>query len=151
MIGRPYILAAIVLAVTAATTAQQAHGLAGTFACVTRDTNRTIWRFTTRNEPFGAWLRLRASFSAQNGLSPRSADTYLGYDADDDRWSIVSLSSSGTYYTRYSTSPSLNGSHWIDDRPADGGTALIETPNGSEYIFKFHSPRDSSITTCTRE
>jgi hypothetical protein len=60
------------------------------------------------------------------------------------------LSSAGTYYTRYSTSPSLNGSHWIDDYPADGGTALIEIPSGSEYIFNFKSTRDSSITTCTR-
>jgi hypothetical protein len=152
MMARSYLLtAAIMLAATAATTEQQAHGLAGTFACVTRDTNRTVWRFTTLNEPFGAWLRLRASFPPQNGLPARSAYTYLGYDAGGNRWNIVSLSSAGTYYTRYSTSRSLNGSHWIDDHPADGGTALLEVPTSSEYIFNFSSPRDSSITTCARE
>jgi hypothetical protein len=152
MICRSFLLAVTLLLGTAAIAPQdEAHSLVGTYSCVTRDTDHTTWRFTTVNAPFGAWLRLYATFAPQNGAPARTAFTYLGYDPSNKRWNIVSMSSGGSYYTRYSTSGDLNGSRWVDGYPADGGKAVIAIPSATEYTFTFSSLQDHSLTTCTRQ
>jgi hypothetical protein len=74
----------------------------------------------------------------------------LGFDAATKRWNIVSMSSDGSYYTRYSVSQALDGSRWRDGYPDDGGRAVITTPNPLQYVFDFTSRGSHSRTTCTR-
>jgi hypothetical protein len=151
MICRAFLLGlALLLGTWAIAPRDEAHSLIGTYSCVTRSTDHTTWRFTTVNAPFGAWLRLYATFAPQNGAPAQTNFTYLGYDQTSKRWNIVSMRSSGSYYTRFSTSRELNGSRWVDGYPADGGTAVITIPSPSQYLFAFTTAEDRSLTTCTR-
>jgi hypothetical protein len=150
MIGN--LLAAMVLAVAAMPPAQQARQLVGTYACINHESSGTVWRFTTVNEPFGAWLRASSNFAPQNGQPAQTAVTYVGYDPGSKQWNIVSVSNGGSYYTRASTSRDLNGSRWTDAYPADGAKAIIRIPSPTEYTFDLTTPQGAgSHVVCTRQ
>ncbi len=153
MIRRKFlVIAAIVLSATAATQTQQVHGLVGTYACVNHESTGTTWRFTSVNEPYGAWLRASSTFAPQNGQPAQTAVTYVGYDPDAKQWNIVSVSNGGSYYTRASASHALDGSRWTDAYPADGAKAIIRTPNATEYTFDLTTPQGArSHVVCTRQ
>lgn len=139
----------------AASPAQSAHEIVGTYHCVTRETGHPTWHFTSTNTAWGAWMRADATFPPQNGAPADKASTFVGFDRTAKRWSIVSLDLDGSYYTRHSTSPTFDGSRWTDNFPADGGTAIIRVSNSRDYTFDFtgrSGPRsDVSHTTCTRQ
>lgn len=132
-------LAAVVMAfTTAATPPQSAHALAGTYACHDTDNNGPGWNFTSVNTPFGEWIRAVTSFPPQNGTRAQVSEAFVGYERDAKRWHIVVINDDGSYYTRSSTSALLNGSHWTDREPADGGQAQITLPDANHYVFDFH-------------
>jgi len=104
---------------------------------------------------WGAWLRADTAFAPQNGQPKDVAQTFVGFDSGTKRWNIVSIDADGSYYTRYSGSRAFNGSHWVDGYPADGGSAVIGTPNPRQYTFDFtgrpaKGHQDVSHTVCTR-
>lgn len=104
---------------------------------------------------WGAWLRADTTFAPQNGQPKDVAQTFVGFDSAAKRWNIVSIDADGSYYTRYSTSREFDGSHWADGYPADGGRAVIGTPNPRQYTFDFtgrpsNGRTDVSHTVCTR-
>jgi hypothetical protein len=149
------IAAAIVLSLTATTPQQDMHRLTGRYECRQRDSGGQTWRLLTVNRPYGSWLRLDATYPAQNGQPAGTAITFVGFDAAAKRWSIVSVSADGSYYTRYSTSRDFNGSQWIDGDPADGGKAVVKVISSGEYTFDFASPTGPgktarSHTVCTK-
>lgn len=142
--------AAAMITATAATHPQQVHSLVGTYACVNRESTGTVWRFTSINEPYGAWLRASSTFAAQNGQPAQTAVTFVGYDAQAKQWNIVSISNDGSYYTRASTSRVLNGSRWTDAYPADGAKAIITIPSAGTYTFDLTTPQGvRSHVVCT--
>jgi hypothetical protein len=151
------LLAMPAVAVRAAPTpAQAVHALAGTYQCVDRESTGRTWRFVTVNKPYESWLQLNATYPAQNGAPRGTAITFLGFDADAKRWNIIAVSGTGSYYTRYSTSPALDGSKWTDGFPADGGRATIRTFGSGRYTFELTTPAKtgpatSSDVVCTRE
>jgi hypothetical protein len=146
------VLAAALLAAAAMTPAQQVYQLVGTHACVNHESTGTVWRFTSVNEPFGAWLRASATFAPQNGQAAQTAVTFIGYDSDAKQWNIVSVSHDGSYYTRASTSRDLNGSRWTDAYPADGAKAIIRIPSATVYTFDLTTPQGAhSHVVCTRQ
>lgn len=149
---RTYLIAAaILLAATAATQSQEVYGLIGTYSCINHESTGTVWRFTSVNEPYGAWMRASSTFAAQNGQPAQTAVTFVGYDAQAKQWNIVSVSDNGTYYTRASTSRELNGSRWTDAYPADGAKAIIRMPSATEYTFDLTTPQGvRSNVVCTR-
>ncbi|HEV3195930.1 MAG TPA: hypothetical protein VGZ06_07300 [Candidatus Cybelea sp.] len=107
------------------------HRLTGRYECRQRDSGGQTWRLLTVNRPYGSWLRLDATYPAQNGQP------------------------AGSYYTRYSTSRDFNGSQWIDGDPADGGKAVVKVISSAEYTFDFASPTGPgktarSHTVCTK-
>jgi hypothetical protein len=150
MIGN--VFAAVLLAAAAMTPAQQAHQLVGTHACVNHESTGTIWRFTSVNEPYGAWLRVSSTFAPQNGQPAQTAVTFIGYDPDAKQWNIVSVNQGGSYYTRASTSRDLNGSRWTDVYPADGAKAIVRIPSATAYTFDLTTPQGvHSHVVCTRQ
>jgi hypothetical protein len=148
---------AIVLAPPASPGAQSVeyHAMVGRWSCVDRDTDGDVWRFTSVNAVYGAWLRLDATFFAQGGKPIGAAVTFLGYDSGAHRWIISAVQSGGSYYVRSSTSAQLNGSRWIDAYPTDKGTAILDLVSPQRYDFSFLQPRTNgkrftSKVTCTR-
>jgi hypothetical protein len=130
------------------------EAMSGTFRCVTA--GEPAWAFTTVNASYGTWLRLEAAYPAQNGSPSGKATTFLGRDVKARRWEIVAVRDNGSYYTRYSDSADLNGSRWIDERPADGARAVIVVLSERQYRFDLTVPgsnggaASSSKTLCSR-
>ncbi len=129
---------AALLCTVAITPAPNAQVLTGTYACNDTDNQGPSWHFTSENVAFGEWVRAKTSFAAQNGAAAHVSQAFVGYDRDAKRWNIVVVNDDGSYYTRYSTSAQLDGSHWTDLEPADGGRAVITVPNPKQYVFDFH-------------
>lgn len=114
---------ALALTATAAPASQSPPmEMVGTFQCVNHVSGGTVIRFTATNTIYGPWLRVSTVFHTQ---SPETALTFLGYDSGSKRWNIVSVNSAGSYFTRNSTSVDVNGSHWVDADPKDGGRAVL--------------------------
>ena len=131
---------------TAAVGAQPAPPpIAGTYQCVNHETGGTVWRFTSNNTIYGPWLVAHSTFVAQNGQPAQTGVTYVGYDSDAKRWNIVSVSSTGSYYTRSSRSPDVNGSRWIDDYPNDGARAVIRIYGAQKYTFDLVAPQNKGL------
>lgn len=132
-----------------------ADAIAGIYACQDTDGAGHRWHFSSENVPFGAWIVAKTSFPAQNGARAQVSQTYVGYDASAKKWHIVALGYGGSFYTRESSSPRLDGSTWVDDDPADGGRAVITLPNANQYVFSFHQRQahgsvDRQRVVCTR-
>lgn len=132
-----------------------ASAIIGNFNCVTTASGKPAMHFRSINRAWGPWVNVHASFPAQNGLPPILAQVFLGFDPAAKRWSIVTLNDDGSYYTRHSTSPALNGSRWVDNFPADGATAVIHLTPGGDYVFDF-TPKPGgtdvpSHTVCMRD
>ena len=139
----------------ASTAAQAVHSLVGTYHCVNRPSTGPTWKFTSVNDAFGAWLRVRATYPPQNGAAADISTVFVGYDSSNKRWNIVSVDLDGSYYTRSSRSAAFDGSRWQDVYPADGGKAVIRTFGSARYTFDFVLPaaKGSSVkahVVCTR-
>lgn len=141
------ISAATALFLTGMSPREEVHSLAGRFECITKDSQNQIWRVSTVNKPYGAWLRLDARYPAQNGQPAGTAITLVGFDNSEKRWNIVSVDGDGTYYTRYSTSHHFDGSQWVDGFPADGGRAVVRITSSAEYTFDLTTPTGSGKTS----
>jgi hypothetical protein len=129
-------------------------GIVGSFECVTHGSDGLTWRFRSVNQPWGSWVRADTTFAPQNGRPRDTGSTFVGFDNDAKRWNIIAIDSGGSYYTRYSKSPSFNGSHWIDGYPADGARATIGV-TAAGYTFDLATPPERgrsgwSHTVCAR-
>jgi hypothetical protein len=134
---------------------QGVSAIVGTYDCVTHDSSGKTWRFRSVNAAWGAWVRAATTFAPQNGQPKRVGQTFVGFDSDAKRWNVVALDAGGSYYTRLSGSREFDGSRWTDGYPADGGKAVIGTPNSRQYTFDFTGAQtngraDVSHTVCTR-
>jgi hypothetical protein len=134
---------------------ESAQMIVGRYACETREAGQPVIRFSSVNTGWGAWLRADTTFRMPNGKPPDIATTYVGFDPSAKQWSIIAIDKDGSYYTRHSTSPYFNGSHWTDNFPADGGTALITVSASRNYTFDFTGAAvkgkiERSHTVCTR-
>jgi hypothetical protein len=128
--------------------------IVGSFDCVTHGSNGLTWRFRSVNQPWGSWVRADTTFAPQNGRPRDTGSTFVGFDDDAKQWNIIAIDTAGSYYTRYSKSPSFNGSHWIDGYPADGARATIAL-TATGYTFDLTTPLEHgssgwSRTACTR-
>jgi hypothetical protein len=146
---------AVMLCTIAVAPTPSAQVLTGTYACRDTGNQGPDWHFTSENISFGQWVRAKTSFPPQNGTGANISQAFVGYDRGAKRWNIVVINDDGSYYTRYSTSPQLNGSQWKDLNPADGGTAVITLPNSKQYVFDFHgAPKGGKIehdrVVCTK-
>ena len=142
---------------TATTPQQDMHRLTGRYECRQRDSGGQTWRLPSPSmDRSGSWLRLDATYPAQNGQPAGTAITFVGFDAAAKRWSIVSVSADGSYYTRYSTSRDFNGCRsGSTATSADGGKAVVKVISSGEYTFDFASPTGPgktarSHTVCTK-
>lgn len=138
-----------------ATAEQAVHSLVGTYQCVNRQSSGQIWKFTSVNDAFGAWLHVHATYPRQQGLAADTATVFIGYDIGSKRWNIVSVNADGSYYTRSSSSAVLDGSQWKDDYPGDGGRAVLRTFGAARYTFDFtlpvaKGPATTAHVVCTR-
>lgn len=129
--------------------------IVGTFNCTTHDSAGAVWHFHSVNKAWGKWVRADTTFPPQHGQPADTASTFVGFDAQTQRWNIVSIDTDGSYYTRYSTSKTFDGSHWLDGYPADGAKALIRVQGRQQYTFELMSPGkkgriETSDTTCKR-
>jgi hypothetical protein len=132
----------------------KAAAIVGAFDCVTHGSDGLTWRFHSVNQPWGSWVRADTTFAPQNGHPRDTGSTFVGFDADAKQWNIVAIDASGSYYTRYSKSPSFKGSHWMDGYPADGARATIGV-TAAGYTFDLTTPPEHgrsgwSHTVCTR-
>lgn len=126
----------------------------GTYQCINHE-GATVWRFTSSNTIYGSWILVHASFAPQNGQPAQRALTFVGFDPDSKRWNIISIDSGGSYYTRYSASPDVNGSHWVDGDPADGARSVLRIKGPHQYTFDLTLPGERGTSTishvvCTR-
>lgn len=104
---------------------QTMHGMIGRWTCVAHDSTHKTSRETDVYSMWGAWLRDDTTFSAQNGGPSGSGLSLMRYDAQHGRWVIMGGDTTGGYFTATSTAHALNGSHWTDAYPADGGWANV--------------------------
>jgi len=161
------ILAAAVLACGAAasialaaggmmmTPQQTIHNLVGTWNCVTHDSMHKTWHETDVSAMYGSWLRIDATYPAQNGQHAGTGVAFFGYDSHRGRWLITSVDTLNDYSTGYSTAHAFNGALWHDAYPADGGTATTHTASANQYSVDSSGPDGHGHTVtshqvCTR-
>lgn len=128
--------------------------IVGSYNCVTHASDGLTWHFQSVNQPWGSWVRADTTFAPQNGRPRDSGSTFVGFDSNAKQWNIVAIDRGGSYYTRYSKSPSFDGSHWSDGYPADGARATIGV-TAAGYTFDLATPPEHgrsgwSHTVCTR-
>lgn len=120
---------------------QEVHALVGTYQCVNRDSAGHVWKFTSVNDAFGAWLRVRVTYPPQKDLAAGDMlIAFVGYDPGSKRWNIVGTDIDGSYYTRSSRSVHFDGSQWKDDYPPDGGKAVARNSGSTRYTFDLTMP-----------
>lgn len=130
--------------------------IVGTYDCIVSSGGRRIDRFQSVNTAWRTWLQVTTTSASTAGKPPDVAHVFVGFDPEAKRWNIVGVDSSGSYWTRHSTSKAFDGSRWIDDYPADGGTAVVRVlKSGAEYTFDLSLPKgngasDSSRVVCMR-
>lgn len=137
-----FALGIFVLCATAVRAQPAPPPMAGAYQCVNRETGGVVWRFASNNTIDGPWLVVHTTFAPQNGQGAQKGVTYVGYDSDAKRWNIVAIQSTGSYYTRSSTSTDINGSRWTDGYPSDGGRAVLRIPSTQKYTFDLVTPQD---------
>jgi hypothetical protein len=148
---------ASVVSIAAAAPQPGVHSIVGTYDCVVYADGRRVDHFRSVNVAWKAWVHVTTTRDAEKGKPPDVSETYVGFDADAKRWNIVGVDASGSYWTRHSTSQLFDGSRWIDDYPADGGTAIVRVRgSGAQYTFDLSLPKsngssDNSHVVCTRE
>jgi hypothetical protein len=141
---------------SAAPSANEALNIVGEYNCVTRDSSGLTSTFHSSNTASAPWLRAQTSAPAAKGSPAYSGLVFVAFDAKAKRGSIIGVDSSGTYWTRHSTSPHFDDSQWIDVDPADGTRATIKVRNsGGEYTFTSQAPKPGggvsrASTVCTR-
>jgi hypothetical protein len=145
LLGMPHVVCAAPSNVSA---------IVGSYDCVTHGSDGLTWRFHSENRTWGSWVRADTIFAPQNRHPRDTGSTFVGFDEDAKQWNIVAIDTGGSYYTRYSRSPSFNGSHWMDGYPADAARATIGV-TASGYTFDLVTPPKHgrtgwSHTVCTR-
>jgi hypothetical protein len=139
----------------AAESLEPMHSMVGNFSCVTRAASGPAWHFSTVNVLYGSWLRLDATYPAQNGTAQMRAVTFTGFDQSLGHWEIISIHDNGTFYSRRSDSKAFGRSEWIDDNPPDGARAQLKVVSDTWYSFDLtvpgaHGSAAASHTSCTR-
>lgn len=114
--------------------------LVGTWSCVTHDSTHKTWHETDVYSMWGPWLKDNASFPSQNGERAGTGMSFSTYDAQHGRWVITYADSNGTYFTASSSSHAFNGSHWVDEYPADNGTATVRMTNANTLVIDSTMP-----------
>lgn len=131
--------------------------MVGTFNCLTKGSDGRTWHFHSVNQMWSArWMRADTTFAPQNGQPKDTASTYVGYDSLAKRWNIVSVDTAGTYFTRYSFSPTIDRSRWSDGYPPDTTKAVLRVAGTPGYVFDTTTPAAKgpanwSHTVCTRQ
>lgn len=102
------------------------------------------------NTMYGSWLKTDATYSGG-----RTGVNYIGYDAKNHRFVILSLDERGSYGVASAGGPTLNGSNWHDVYPSDGGSGVLHLTNANHYSFDGtfpdgHGKMVSSRASCSR-
>lgn len=137
------------------TPAQTMHALLGHWTCVTQDSTHHTTRETDTYQMWGAWLHDASSFPAQNGSPAGQGESFIRYDSSAGRWVITGVDTMGVYFTASSSSHTFNGSHWVDNYPADGGWANLHMTSANQVILDSSGPDGHGHTVtshqvCTR-
>ncbi len=131
---------------------QTMHALTGHWTCITHDNHHKTSREVDTYSTYGTWLRVDATYPAQNGQPAATGINFFGYDAKHHRWIVGGFDTAGGYYISYSTSPSFNGSHWSGGYPMEGGSATVMMPNNNRYTIDSSGGGAMGVshTVCTR-
>jgi hypothetical protein len=115
-------------------------GFVGTWNCTTHGSDNKTYHETDADAMYGNWLRIDASYPAQNGQPASTSVTFFGYDAKHTRWIVTGVGTDGSYFTSVSMSPTFNGSKWTNQYPADHGTAVIHMTQATQYSMDTQGP-----------
>ncbi len=132
------------------------RGLVGTWSCVTHSSDNKTYRETDVDTMYGNWLHVSSTYPGQNGQPEGSGTTFFGYDSTNKRWVVSGIGTDGSYFIATSSSPTIDGSHWSDQYPADGGTAVFHMIQTTQYTLDSQAPGDKGTTVtshaiCTRQ
>lgn len=84
------------------------QSLVGTWNCISHGSDKKTYRETDTDAMYGNWLRIDASYPAQNGQPAGTGVTFFGYDSKNKRWVVTGVGTDGSYFTASSTSPAFN-------------------------------------------
>ncbi len=146
-----FVATGIALSAVATKQQQTLHAFVGRWTCISHFSRHKTFKEVDTYSPYGTWLRIDATYPAQNGQPAATGVSFFGYDANHHRWIIGGFDSTGGYYITYSTSPTFNGSHWSDGYPPNGGWANVTMPSNNRYtIDTGGGEMGVSHTVCTR-
>jgi hypothetical protein len=144
--------AAVWASAPAASSPQQAtvQGLVGTWSCITHTADNKTYHETDVDTMFGKWLKISASYSAQNGGTAGNGVTFVSYDTKTRRWIVTGASTDGAYFMATSASPNFDGSKWTDQYPNDHGTAVLHLTPYTKYTMEMTGPNEKGKMTTSR-
>jgi hypothetical protein len=136
--------------------AQQAtvKSLTGNWTCATHTSDGKTWKESDVNTMWGPWLKVSATYPAQNGQPASTGMTFFGYDDKHSRWVVTSIDTGGGYSSSYSTSSMWGGSKWHDGYPNNGGSATVSASK-NQFVIDGSGTSDqgkamTSHQICTR-
>ena len=139
-------------AASAAASAQQAtvKSLTGNWTCVTHTSDGKTWHESDANTMWGTWLKVDATYPAQNGQPAGTGMTFFGYDAKHSRWIVTSVDTGGGYSSSYSNSPAWSGSKWHDGYPNNNGSGSV-TASANQFVIDGSGPNDQGKVVTSHE
>ena len=152
-----FVLFAIAPTVAGAASPQQAtiNGFVGTWNCITHSSENKTYHETDVDTMYGNWLRVDATYPAQNGAPAGTGVTFLGYDSKHGMWVVTGVGTDGSYFMSTSKSAAFNGSKWMDQYPNDRGTAVLHMTRSTQYSMDMTSPMGRKPVTqhavCTKQ
>lgn len=131
------------------------QGLVGSWSCVSHSSDNKTYRESDVDTMYGKWLKISSTYPAQNGRAAGTGQAFFGFDAQNKRWIIAGVDTSGEYYVNYSNSPVFDGSQWYDGYPNAHGSAIVHMMS-TQYTVdsKGPGPQGKTIAShlvCTKQ
>lgn len=116
------------------------QGFVGIWSCITHSSDNKTYRETDSDTMYSDWVRINATYPAQNGQPAGTGVTFFGYDSKKKQWVVTGVGTDGSYFVATSTSPAFNGSAWSNQYPADHGTAVLHMARSTQYSMDMQTP-----------
>ncbi len=131
----------------------QLQYLVGTWNCSVSGSAAFSEHTTLAQAAGNPWVH--GASSAQISGHPISEDFYVGYDARNSRWVLITIDSMGGYSVSTSSSPALNDSTWTAAYPQSSGSATFVENSATQYTLDSSGMADGrkvqTHEVCTRE
>jgi hypothetical protein len=126
------------------------NSFVGGWSCTTHTSDNKTYHESDVDTMYGKWIKISASFPAQEGQAAATGTAFLGYDAKMVRWYFTNVDTLGNYGSAYSTSKNFGGSTWHDGYPDNHGSATISWSK-NQYTVDGKGPNEKGQMTTSHE